>query len=126
MIKAPWRALTALALLAAIGCGDDGTEPEGSISVSASPTSLTLPQGGTGTVTVTVTRGGGFDDAVSVSVEGVPTGVTASVSPGSLTGTTTQAVVTVTVGSTVPPASYPITVRAVPVSARLPRNTRSS
>ena len=112
MIKAPWRALTALALLAAIGCGDDGTEPEGSISVSASPTSLTLPQGGTGTVTVTVTRGGGFDDAVSVSVEGVPTGVTASVSPGSLTGTTTQAVVTVTVGSTVPAGSYPITVRA--------------
>ena len=113
MIKAPRRALTALALLAAIGCGDDGgSEPEGSISVSASPSSLTLPQGGTGTVTVTLSRGGGFDEAVTVSVEGVPSGVTASVSPASLSGTTTQATVTVNVGNTVATGSYPITVRA--------------
>ena len=113
MIKAPWRALTALVLLAAIGCGDDGgSEPEGSISVSASPTSLTLAQGSSGTVTVTLTRGGGFAEAVTVTVEGVPAGVTASVSPASLTGTTTQATVTVNVASTVPAGSYPITVRA--------------
>jgi hypothetical protein len=113
MIKARWRALTTLALLAAIGCGDDGgSEPEGSISVSASPPSLTLSQGGTGTVTVTLTRGGGFEEAVTVSVEGVPSGVTASVSPGSLTGETTQATVTVTVGNSVAEGSYPITVRA--------------
>ena len=113
MFKAPWRALSALALLTAIGCGDDGgTEPEGSISISASPTTLSVAQGGTGTVNVALTRGGGFAAPVNVTVEGLPTGVTASVNPTSLTGTTTQAVVTVTVANSVAPGTYPATIRA--------------
>ena len=113
MIKAPWRALSALALIAAIGCGDDdGTEPEGSISVSASPSTLTVQQGASGTVTVTLTRGGGFSEPVNVTVEGLPTGATATVSPSSLTGTTTQAVVTVTVANSVAAGNYPVTIRA--------------
>jgi len=113
MFKAPWRALSALALLTAIGCGDDGgSEPEGSISVSGSPTTLSVPQGGTGTVTVTLTRGGGFAEPVNVTVEGLPTGVTASVAPTSLTGTTTQAVVTVTVANSVAAGTYTATIRA--------------
>jgi hypothetical protein len=113
MFKAPWRALSALALLTAIGCGDDGgSEPEGSISVSALPTALSIPQGGSGTVTVTLTRGGGFAEPVDVTVEGLPAGVTASVAPTSLTGTTTQAVVTVTVGNSVAALTYTSTIRA--------------
>ena len=113
MIKAPWRVFSALALLTAIACGDDdnGTEPEGSISVSASPTTLTVQQGASGTVNVTLTRGGGFAAPVTVTVEGLPAGVTASVNPTSLTGTTTSAVVTVNVASTVPAGNYPVTVR---------------
>jgi hypothetical protein len=113
MFKAPWRALTALALLTAIGCGDDGgSEPEGSISVSASPSTLSVPQGSSGTVTVTLTRGGGFAEPVTVTVEGLPTGVTASVAPASLTGTATQAVLTVTVLNSVAVGTYTATVRA--------------
>ena len=113
MIKASWRALSALALLAAIGCGEDsGSDPEGSISVTVSPTLLSVPQGGTGTVTVTLTRGGGFEEVVNVSVEGRPAGVTATVNPESLTGGTTQAIVTVNVAGTVAIGSYPITIRA--------------
>jgi hypothetical protein len=105
--------MSALALIAAIGCGDDGgTEPEGSISVSVSPTSLSVPQGGTGTVTATLTRGGGFAEAVNVTVEGLPTGVTASANPAQLTGAVTQAVVTVNVGSAVAPGNYTATIRA--------------
>lgn len=112
MYKPAWRAFTACALLAAIACGDDGSGPEGSISVSAAPTSLTVPQGGSGTITVTLTRGGGFDDPVTVTVEGLPAGVTAAVSPSPLTGNTSSATVTVNVANTVAPGTYSATVRA--------------
>ena len=113
MFKAPWRMASTLALLAAVGCGDDdGSGPTGTISVSASPTALTVQQGTSGTVTVTLTRGGGFSAPVTVTVEGLPSGVTASVSPTQLTGTTTSATVTVNVASTVAAGTYPATVRA--------------
>ena len=112
MVKAR-RVVSAFALLATIACGDDdGSGPTGSIAITASPTSLTLAQGATGTVTVSLTRGGGFSEAVSVTVEGMPAGVTATVAPAQLTGTTTSATVTVNVASTVPAGTYPITVRA--------------
>jgi hypothetical protein len=113
MWKTPRRALTAIAVLTAIGCGgdDDGSGPTGSISLTASPTALSVPQGGTGQVTVTLVRGGGFSDPVNVTVEGLPNGATATVQPTQLTGNTTQATVTVTVASTVAAGAYPVTVR---------------
>ncbi len=114
MWKTPRRALTAIAVLTAIGCGgdDDGSGPTGSISLTASPTVLSLAQGETGTVNVTLVRGGGFSDPVNVTVEGLPAGVTATVQPTQLTGSTTSATVTVTVASTVAAGTYPVTVRA--------------
>lgn len=114
MWKSPRRALTAIAILTAIGCGgdDDGNGPTGSISLTASPPALTLPQGGSGTVTVTLVRGGGFADPVNVAVTGLPAGVTLSVTPAQLTGATTQATVTVNVGNTVPAGTYTATVTA--------------
>jgi len=111
MFKQAWRVASAIALIAAIGCGDDDeTGPTGSIQLSASPSALTLPQGGSGTVTVTLVRGGGFDDPVNVAVTGLPSGVTLSVSPAQLTGNTNTAVVTVNVASTVPAGTYTATV----------------
>jgi uncharacterized membrane protein len=113
MFKPAWRVVAALALMTAVGCGDDdGNGPEGSISVTASPSALTVQQGASGTVTVTLTRGGGFADPVNVTVEGLPAGVTATVSPTSLTGTTTSATVTVNVASTVAAGTYTATIRA--------------
>lgn len=113
MFKAPWRVVSALAVLAAVGCGDDdGSGPVGSISISASPTALTVPQGASGTVAVTLTRGGGFSAPVNVTVEGLPSGVTYTVTPTQLTGTTTSATVTVNVASTVAAGTYPATLRA--------------
>jgi uncharacterized membrane protein len=111
--KAPRRVLTGLALLIASGCGsDEGTEPEESISISTAASTLTVAQGASGNVMVTLLRGGGFVGAVNLTVEGVPTGATASVSPGQLIGEETQATITVTVASSLAAGSYPITVRA--------------
>ncbi|MEA3247369.1 MAG: Ig-like domain-containing protein [Gemmatimonadota bacterium] len=45
-------------------------------TIALSPASLSLTPGGAGTVAVTVTRTGGFADAVTITAEGLPTGVT--------------------------------------------------
>jgi uncharacterized membrane protein len=50
-------------------------------SVSASPASLSVTQGASGAATVSTSTTGGFNSAVSLSVSGLPTGVTASFSP---------------------------------------------
>jgi len=53
-------------------------------TVSASPASLTLTQGSTGTTTISTTVSGGFNSPISLSVSGLPTGVTASFNPASI------------------------------------------
>ena len=112
MLTTARRVVGAIAVLTAIGCGDDdGNGPTGSISLAATPTALTLDPGTSGTVSVTLTRGGGFADPVTVAVEGLPTGVTATVSPTQLTGAATQATVTVTVAAAVAAGTYTATVR---------------
>lgn len=110
MWSAARRVVGAIAVMTVVGCGgDDG--PAGSISLAASPTSQTLDPGSTGTITVTLTRGGGFTEPVNVTVEGLPNGVTATVLPAQLTGQTTSATVTLTLASTAPAGTYPVTVR---------------
>jgi subtilase family serine protease len=58
-------------------------------SLSASPSSVTLLQGAGGTSTITVTPENGFTGNVSLSISGLPTGVTASFNPSSTAGTST-------------------------------------
>ena len=53
-------------------------------TVSASPASLSLTQGSSGTTTISTTVSGGFNSALSLSVSGLPAGVTASFSPASI------------------------------------------
>jgi uncharacterized membrane protein len=53
-------------------------------SVTASPASLSINQGSSGSSTISTTISGGFNSAVSLSVSGLPTGVTASFSPTSI------------------------------------------
>jgi uncharacterized delta-60 repeat protein len=66
----------------------------------AAPASLMLQQGASAPVTVTVARGGGFTDAIAVTVSGLPAG--ASASPLTITSDTTSGPLTIAVGSATP------------------------
>jgi hypothetical protein len=110
-----WR-VALVGVLAVSACKKDSTAPDpgggGSISISLSASSLSLEQGDDGTVTATVGRSGGFSGAVSVSVEGAPTGVTATASPPSVAAGSTASTISVSVGGSVAAGSYSLTVRA--------------
>jgi kumamolisin len=78
-------------------------------ALSASPTSISVSRGSSGTSKITSTVSGGFDSAVSLSASGQPTGVTASFSPTSITGTGTSTL-TLKVASSTKTGTYTITV----------------
>ncbi len=58
------------------GSGPSGSGSQPNFSISLSPESESIDQGQSGTVTVSVHPVNGFDQSVSVSVTGLPTGVT--------------------------------------------------
>ena len=61
---------------------------------------LTVPQGGSGSVAAQLTRGGGFSGDVTLAVTGLPTGVTTTITPPQLSGTTSSATINVAVAAT--------------------------
>jgi uncharacterized membrane protein len=124
-------------LLTACGGGDDGgttPNPTPAFTLAVSPTALSVQAGGaanniaadiglgetaaaqageaaagTGTINVTISRSGGFEGAVTLTVEGLPSGVTASaltIAPGLSTGT-----ITITAGATATVGNSTLTVR---------------
>ena len=102
--------VAALAVAACSGGDDNGTEPTPTIDLALASATLSIVQGTSGTVNVTVTRGGGFAGAVTVDVDGEPTGVTvtpATIASGSTTGT-----LTIAAAGTAAPATTALTVRA--------------
>jgi len=112
-----WRQRIAVAATAFVpACGGDGdNEPtgnSGSIQVAVNPATLSIEQGTSGSVTLSLTRGGGFTGAVSLAVSGLPTGITATVSPAQLSASETSASVTATAAAAVAPNTYTATVTA--------------
>jgi subtilase family serine protease len=81
----------------------------GTYTISVSPTSGYLYQGQSGYAVVTVKGSGGFDSAVALSATGIPSGVTGSFSPTSITGSGTSDF-TLTVSEAAPAGTYPITI----------------
>jgi hypothetical protein len=81
--------------------------PLGGFSLTATPKSLTVAHGNSGTSTITVVPTNGFDQEVTLTTSGVPSAVTASLSPNP---TTTTSVLTLAVGNSVPTGTYAITV----------------
>jgi hypothetical protein len=90
-----------------------GTAPTNDFSLSAS--SLSVADGGSGTSTITTAVTSGSAETVNLAVSGAPAGVTASVSPSSITSGGSAAVA-VTVGSTVAAGSYTLTVTGTAAS----------
>jgi hypothetical protein len=70
--------------------------PAPDFTISVSPTSLSVARGTSGTYTVTITGKNGFAGAVSLSVTGLPSRVTGTFNPTSVTGSGTSTL-TVTV-----------------------------
>jgi kumamolisin len=81
-------------------------------TLSASPTSVSVVQGNSGKSTITSTVMDGFDSAVTLTASGMPTGVTASFSSGSITGTGSSTL-TLAVASTTATGTYTITVTGI-------------
>jgi subtilase family serine protease len=85
------------------------TPVTGGFSLSVSPTSGSLARGQSGYAVVTVTATGGFDSAVALSATGIPSGVTGSFSPTSVTGSGTSDF-TLTVARNAPTGTHVITI----------------
>jgi subtilase family serine protease len=79
-------------------------------TLSSSPSAISVLQGSSGSSTITSSVTGGFSAAIALSASGMPTGVTASFSPTSITGAGTSSL-TLTVASTVAAGTYSITVK---------------
>src|SRR5512143_2378335 len=108
--------MAAVATTFALACGGGGdggpVGNAGSIQLAVNPTTLPIHQGGSGTVTASLTRGGGFSGVVALAVTGLPTGITPTINPAQLSGTTTTATVSVSADATVAPQTYSATVTA--------------
>jgi hypothetical protein len=83
----------------------------GNFTISASPNSLTVAQGHQGTSTITTAISGGFNNSISLSASGVPSGTTVSFAPNPIpapgSGNSTMSI---SVGGNTPAGTYPITV----------------
>ncbi|MGC2637195.1 MAG: protease pro-enzyme activation domain-containing protein [Acidobacteriaceae bacterium] len=86
------------------------TAGTGSFTLSVSPTSGYLDRGQSGYAVVTVTASGGFDSAVTFTATGVPSGVTYSFSPSSVTGSGTTDF-NLTVSRSAPTGTSTITIK---------------
>jgi subtilase family serine protease len=82
--------------------------PPPAFALAVSPSSQTVPLGAATTYTVTVSASGGYDGTVNLSVSGLPTGVTETFSPPSITSSG-SATLTIQTTSTAPVGTYTLT-----------------
>ena len=79
-------------------------------------TTFTIPAGTSGKTTINTVVAGGFDGVVNLSAVGLPSGITASFSPDSITGFgASQVTFSVSMGAT--PANYTLTVAGTSAGA---------
>ncbi len=92
-----------------------------SFSVSASGTSV--EQGATGSTSVLVLPVNGFTGDVGLSVSGLPTGVTATFSPATVTGAKGASTLTFTAAANAPVPSSPVSITVTGTSGSLTQHT---
>jgi hypothetical protein len=91
----------------------EGADPfDGSLAVAVPPGTVTAPLGSEQVFTATVTRRGEFKSDVALTIDGLPSGVTATISTTTSSGLLTTATVTIRVGSSAKIGNYVLTVRA--------------
>lgn len=126
-------ATTMILLLVLVPFNMSGEKAFGQVppfNISSSPSSLTIIQGSSSNPTITVTDAlGGMTLPVTLSSSSVPSGVTTSFSPSSVTpgpnpGDSATSTLTVNVGSTATPGTYTFTVTGTMGSGG-PGNTNS-
>jgi trimeric autotransporter adhesin len=81
----------------------------GTYALAATPTTLSIAQGGSASSAVAITRNGGFAGDVALTAT-APAGITATVTPATLSGTTASATVNVSAAATVAPGAYTVNV----------------
>jgi hypothetical protein len=79
-------------------------------SFAVTPTTASVPQGGSATATANITRVNGYAGAVSILATGMPSGLTATANPASVTDNT--ATLNLSATSAVAAGNYPITISA--------------
>jgi len=80
-------------------------------TILASPTSVSAVQGSFGTTTVTTAVSGGFNNAISLSASGLPTGATAAFSPTSIAAPGSgSSTLTLTAGASTATGTYTVTI----------------
>jgi hypothetical protein len=99
-----WNWHTRIGTFKLAGCGTPAT-PD--FSVAATPASRTVTQGQQTTYTVSITPTGGFQDAVTLGVGGLPSGSTGTFSPNPASSSST---LTVTTSASTPAGTYPLTI----------------
>ncbi|PPK68565.1 M20/M25/M40 family metallo-hydrolase [Actinokineospora auranticolor] len=92
-------------------------QPGQDFSVALSPTSTSVQPGGTASTTVSTQTTSGAAQTVTLSATGAPTGVTVSFNPTSVQ-TGSSAAASISVGSSVAPGTYPITISGVGTATR--------
>jgi hypothetical protein len=80
-----------------------------SFALTATPAAVSVNQGTSGTTSIGLTNIGGFNGIVTLAVSGLPFGVTASFSPGSISGST-PSTLTLAASPTATAGTYQVTV----------------
>jgi hypothetical protein len=93
-----------------------GSPPSNDFSMSASPGSVSVVQGAAGTSSIGTALVSGSAESIALSISGLPAGVTAAFNPTSVT-TGGSSTLTLSVGATAPPGTYPLTVTGTAPSA---------
>jgi uncharacterized membrane protein len=102
-----------------------GSTASPDFSISASPSSQTVAPGSNVNFGVNVTASGGFTDAVTFSVSGLPANTTSSFSPTSVSGGSGTSTLTVTTSSSTPTGTYPVTITGT-TSTNLTHSTQAT
>ena len=79
-------------------------------SLSASPASVNVTQGSMKTTTITATSSGGFASSVALSASGVPSGVTATFNPATLSSGSGSSTLTFAAGASTATGTYTVTI----------------